>query len=314
VIEVLKAGLLTTVQDAGRFGWRACGMPVAGAMDRHAHAVANLLAGNAPGAAALEMTLLGATLRFDAAAYVAIGGADLRPELDGTAVRTWSAFPVTPGSVLACGSAAAGARAYLAVRGGIDVPPVMGSRSTYARAAVGGLAGRALRAGDRLPIGRAAERPSAPRRLAPAAVPSYASDISLRVILGPQDDRFTARGIATLLDATYVVTARNDRMGYQLEGPAIEHAHGPDIVSDALCPGAVQVPGDGRPIVMAVDAQTVGGYAKIATVVGPDLAWLAQARQGDRVRFAAVTIDEAVAAVRAERERFERLRAALGEA
>ena len=313
MIEVVKPGLLTTVQDAGRRGWRAFGMPVAGAMDRHAYAVANLLAGNPAGAAALEMTLVGAALRFEAAAYVAICGADLRPTLDARSVRTWSAFPVPAGAVLACGASASGARAYVAVHGGIDVPLVLGSRSTYVRAGVGGLAGRPLRAGDRVPIGAPrAPLPAAPRALAPALVPSYAPEVRLRVVLGPQDDRFTQRAIATFLGEPYAVTARNDRMGYPLEGPAIEHVAGPDIVSDAILPGAVQVPGSARPIVMAVDAHTVGGYAKIATVIGPDLARLAQARQGDSVRFTAIALDEAVAALREEHEEHERLAAALG--
>jgi antagonist of KipI len=313
VIEVLKPGLLTTVQDAGRFGWRAFGMPTAGAMDRHACAIANLLAGNEPGAAALEMTLVGASFRFHAPAYVALAGADLAPVLDGAPVATWSAFRVEAGDVLTCSPAKAGVRAYLAVHGGIDVPPVLGSRSTYLRAGVGGFAGRALRGGDRLPVGPATTAlPTATRRLTPSQVPTYPSEVTLRVMLGPQDDRFTARGVAALLEGEYTVTAKNDRMGYRLEGPRIEHAAGADIVSDALCPGAVQVPGEGQPIVMAVDAQTAGGYAKIAAVIGPDLSRLAQARQGDRVRFARVSEREAVAALQAERDGYAGLRAVVG--
>jgi antagonist of KipI len=311
VIAVVKPGLLTTVQDAGRPGLRAFGMPVAGAMDRHAFTVANLLAGNAGNAAALELTLFGGTFRFEAPAYVALAGADMRATLDGEPVRPWTAFHVRAGAALALGSAAAGVRAYVAVHGGVAVPPVLGSRSTYARAAVGGLEGRALRAGDRLPVGAGASPPSGPRSLSLVLVPKYPHDVTLRVLLGPQADRFTLRGIETLVASRYAVTARNDRMGYRLEGPAVEHLAGADIVSDALLPGAVQVPGNGMPVVIMADGQTVGGYAKVATVIGPDLAKLAQVRAGDAVRFVRCERGEAVEALRAERAAQVRLAAVL---
>lgn len=311
MIEVVAAGPLTTVQDLGRPGWRAFGMPVAGAADRQALVAANLLAGNPPGAAALELTLQGGAFVFAEPAYAALAGADLRATLDGAPVRAWSAFPVRAGARLALGAAVAGVRAYLAVRGGVDVPPVLGSRSTYARARVGGQEGRALRPGDRLPVGAASSAPAGPRALGPSAVPRYEGQLELRVLLGPQDDAFTARGCETLLGADFRVTDRSDRMGWRLDGPVIELAGGADIVSDALLPGAVQVPGDGRPIVMGVDAPTVGGYAKIATVIGPDLARLAQARPGAVVRFRRVAEAEAVEALRHEREAWARLAAAL---
>lgn len=313
MIEVVAAGPLTTVQDLGRPGWRAFGMPVAGAADRQALVAANLLAGNPADAAALELTLQGGAFRFEEPAYAALAGADLRASLDGAPVRAWSAFPLRAGATLALGAATAGTRAYLAVRGGVDVPPVLGSRSTYVRARVGGHEGRKLRAGDRLPIGRAPGAPPAgPRALGPSVVPRYHGPVELRVLLGPQDDSFTARGCETLLGADFRVTDRSDRMGWRLDGPAVEHAASADIVSDALLPGAVQVPGDGRPMVMGVDAPTVGGYAKIATVIGPDLARLAQARPGAVVRFRLVAEAEAVEALRREREAWARLAVALG--
>jgi biotin-dependent carboxylase-like uncharacterized protein len=312
VIEVLAPGLFTTVQDAGRPGWRAFGMPVAGAMDAHAHAVANLLAGNAPGAAALELTLSGGSYRFGVPAYAAVAGADLGATLDGVPVRPWSAFAVPAGATLGFGSAREGVRAYLAVRGGLDVPEVMGSRSTYARAAVGGLAGRALRRGDRLAACAAAGQPPPPRALARSLVPAYGGEIVLRAVPGPQQEAFTPAALERFFEAPWRVTDRNDRMGYRLDGPALAHVAGADIVSDPVLPGAVQVPADGLPIVLGVDAQTVGGYAKIATVIGPDLPRLAQARGGAALRFRRASEAEAVAA-RAEAHRaLELLAASLG--
>lgn len=305
MIAVLKPGLLTTVQDAGRPGYRASGLPVAGAMDRLALALANALAGNAPGAAAIEMTLLGGAFRFDDGGYAAVYGADMGATIDGEPLRPACAFPVPAGSTVAFGPARKGCRAYLAVAGGIAVPEVLGSRSTYVRAALGGLEGRALRAGDALPVGRAPASPGGPRALPAHLAPPGGGEARLRVLPGPQDDHFPPEGHATFFGSEYRVTNRNDRMGYQLDGPPIRHARGPDIVSDALCPGAVQVPGSGMPIVMMADAQTTGGYAKIGTVIGPDLRLLAQARLGDAVRFTTCSDAEAVEALREERRLVE---------
>jgi antagonist of KipI len=310
VISVVRPGLLSTIQDEGRPGHLAFGVPLAGAMDADAFALANLLAGNATGEAAIEMTLLGGAFRFEAGAYVGIAGADMQASLDGEPVPGGSAFPVPPGGVLAFSSALSGCRTYLAVRGGIDVPPFLGSRSTYTRGAVGGLHGRPLAAGDRIPVGEATSPPP-PRAVPARELPRYESGISLRVLLGPQDDRFAPEGLAAFLGSAYSVTNRNDRMGYRLEGPAIRHRGGPDIVSDALLPGAVQVPGSGMPIVMTADAHTVGGYAKIAAVIAADLPKLAQARRGDVVRFEACSQAEAVRALRRTRARLAAVAAEL---
>jgi antagonist of KipI len=279
-------------------------------MDAEAYALANLLAGNAPGAAAIEMTLLGGAFRFDDGAYVGIAGAEMRAALDGEPMPSGSAFPVPRGGVLAFSSALSGCRAYLAVRGGIEVPPFLGSRSTYSRGAVGGLHGRPLASGDRIPVGPASPPPP-PRAVLPRDLPRYEGEISLRVLLGPQDDHFAPEGLAAFLGSAYSVTNRNDRMGYRLEGPAIRHRGGPDIVSDALLPGAVQVPGSGMPIVMMADAQTVGGYAKIAAVIVADLPKLAQARRGDAVRFVRCSHAEAVRALRRTRDRLAAIAAEL---
>jgi len=309
VITVLRPGLLTTVQDAGRPGYRAFGLPVAGAMDRLSYALANVLAGNPPGTAALEMTLLGGTFRFERDAYAAVCGADMQAIVGGRPVEPGSGFPVAAGGELAFIGARAGVRAYLAVRGGIEVPLVLGSRSTYVRAGIGGLEGRALRTGDVLGVGRAREKDLSPRVLPSELVPKVGGEVSLRAIPGPQDELFTTVGRALFFGSEYRVTNRNDRMGYQLQGAAIPHVRGADIVSDALVPGAVQVPGSGTPIVMTADAQTTGGYPKIATVIGPDLWRLAQARVGDVVRFESCTVEEAVQALRLERRHIEHARA-----
>ncbi len=308
MITLVKAGLLATVQDVGRPGYRASGMPVSGPMDRLAHAAANLLAGNDPGAAAVELTFTGGTWRFEAPLLAALAGADMGAVLDGAPLASWGAFRAPAGSTLTLGHARAGVRAYLAVRGGIAVPPVLGSRSTYTRARVGGLQGRALVSGDRLPVGKGRGRAPTPRALATAGLPPCGGgEVRLRVILGPQADLFEEDGIAAFLETTWKVTPQNDRMGYRLTGPPIPLRGPTDILTDALVPGAVQVTGDGLPIAMMVDCQTTGGYAKIAVVIGPDLRLLAQARAGDPVRFVRCTQAEAVKVLKAERAALVRI-------
>jgi biotin-dependent carboxylase-like uncharacterized protein len=286
-------------------GYRAYGMPVSGVMDRYSYTMANILAGNGRGAAVVEMTLRGGRFNFPREAYVAICGADMQARLNGKKVRNWSGFYVPAGSELAFGFALAGCRAYLAISGGIVVPQVMGSRSTYLRAGIGGYQGRALQAGDVLEIARVEGLSFRPNDLAHSAVPTYGNSLRLRVILGPQDDLFTEGAVATFLNSVYTVSPRNDRMGYLLEGEHLIHKSGPDIVSDALCPGSIQVPGSGMPIVMMADCQTTGGYAKIATVIAPDLAMLAQAKAGDKVNFVACSDADALAARIAENELYQ---------
>jgi biotin-dependent carboxylase-like uncharacterized protein len=304
MITVLTPGLFTTVQDAGRWGYQAYGMPVAGAMDRFAYRMANILAGNQENAAVLEMTIKGDAFRFEKECLVAVCGADMQGSLSGAQIRNWSSFLVPAGSELAFDYAASGCRTYLAVHGGFNVPEVLGSCSTYTRAAVGGLEGRTLKAGDILKPGGEAQTPVRPQTLPAQFIPQYHSEIILRVLLGPQDDLFEPEGIATLFSGSYVISSEADRMGYRLEGTPVKHKSKPDIVSDALCQGAIQVPGHGMPIVMMADRQTTGGYAKIGTVIGPDLSLLAQAKPGDAVRFVQCTDEEAVGALKEERERY----------
>ena len=310
VARVLDGGMFTTVQDLGRVGCQRFGVPTSGAMDRSACLAANALAGNPPDAAVLELTLVGPRLEFTAPATIALTGADLGAHVDDERLGGWQSATVLPGQTLWFEGPEEGARAYLAVLGGIDVPPVLGSRSTYARSRLGGLEGRPLAAGDRLAIpGDAARMVAGTRRIAPSDRPAYGHAALIRIIRGPQDDRFTKAGVETFLSSAYTVTAGADRMGYRLEGPGIAHARGADIVSDGSPPGAVQVAGDGQPIVLMADRGTAGGYAKIATVITVDTWRLAQAAPGDTVRFEEVTLAQAHAALRAHQDWLERVAA-----
>jgi len=309
-VTVIEPGLLTTIQDKGRWGYQSLGMPVAGAMDRYALAVSNLLVGNPRDVAVLEMTLQGGVFRFDTDIAVAICGADMHAVLDGKKIPNWSCFFVPAGSVLSFGIAAEGCRSYLSIAGGSDVPLVQGSRSTFLKAGIGGFKGRALKKGDKLGFGPGVF--SIERVLPAQFIPRYGNDIILRVLSGPQDDLFERVGLETFFRETFTVTSEADRMGYRLEGPLIKHTGKADIVSDALCQGAIQIPGHGRPIVMMADRQTSGGYAKIGTVIGPDLCWLAQGKPGDRVRFIQVSVEQAEAALYSERATYDLIATALG--
>ncbi len=300
-IEVLDGGFLTTVQDLGRFGYQRYGVPTSGALDLFSLRAANRLVGNPDDAAGIEMTLAGPRLRFVAPATIALTGAEFGARVDDRPVARWQSTFVEPGATLSFSVPQDGLRAYLAIAGGIDVPRVLGSRSTYTRSKLGGWEGRALRAGDILAAG--GERPALPGgtlHLPLAGRPAYGHVHALRVVLGPQDDCFTPEGIRTFLSSAYTVTPQSDRMGYRFSGPTIQHARGADIVSDGTPFGAVQVAGDGVPIVLLADRGTAGGYAKIATVIGPDISRLAQASPGDTVTFKSVTLAEAYEAVREE--------------
>ena len=293
-LEVIDPGLLTTVQDRGRYGFQRYGVPVSGAMDVFALRIANLLVGNEEGDAGLEMTVLGPRIRFLSGVVIAITGGDLDPYLDDEPLPMWSATGVSKGSTLTFKGPRDGVRSYLAVAGGIDVPIVMESRATYLKAAFGGLEGRALRADDILRTMPVPTDTESTGRTLPQGfiVPTYGHQHEMRVVLGPQDNAFTADGIATFLGSEYAVSINSDRMGYRLEGPPIGHASGGDVVSDGTPLGAVQVPGDGSPIILLADRGTTGGYTKIATVISTDVDRLAQAMPGDTVRFKSVTIEE----------------------
>jgi len=294
---VADAGPLTTVQDLGRPGHLRVGIPESGPMDREAFVLANRLVGNADGAAGLECTLIGPRLEFTDERVVAVTGAGMPASLNGAEAPRWQGFRVKRGDVLKLGAAATGVRGYVAVSGGIDTPPALGSRATYLRGRLGGHHGRALRKGDRLPLGPPV--PARPGRIRGDRVPGYAGEVQIRVVLGPQDDRFTERGVAAFLDGPYEMTPQSDRMGARLRGPLVEHTRGHDIVSDGIPLGGIQVVGDGQPIVLLVDRQSTGGYTKIATVCSLDIGRVAQLKPGQRLRFRRVTVAEAHAALRA---------------
>jgi antagonist of KipI len=308
LIEVLDGGMLTTVQDLGRYGYQRYGVPVSGALDQFALRAGQRLVGNADEAAGLEITLIGPHLRFLSPTVMAITGANLDPRLDGRSVPMWQAVTVDEGTILAFGDVRDGVRAYLAVAGGLDVPPVLCSRSTYTRSKLGGIEGRPIKAGDRLPgvavpVIEGARSRRLPRRL----VPTYGHRHALRVILGPQDDAFSEEGLRAFLTSTYEVSEQSDRIGYRLKGPTIGHRASPDIISDGIPLGAVQVPADGQPIVLLADRGTTGGYTKIATVISTDLPRLAQAMPADQVTFSEVSLEDAHAALCEQEEYLDQI-------
>ena len=292
VFKVVTPGAYTTVQDAGRFGFQQMGVPVSGALDDFAFQVANFLVGNPRHCAALEITIMGPRLEVMAEVDIAVTGANMPISHNGVSVPGWSNLRVQPGDVIDIHQVENGCRAYLAVSGGFDVPTIMGSRSTYVGGRLGGFAGRPLAAADIL----AADGPVSMYRawqLPEKWIPEYPGEILVRAIPGPQD-QFFDQGLATLFSADYMVTAKADRMGYRLQGPAIDiRADMPSsIVSEPSMPGSIQIPADAQPIILFVE-QTVGGYAKIATVISVDLFRVAQATPGDTIRFESINLEDA---------------------
>lgn len=301
-LVVVSPGIGATIQDGGRPGWQRFGVPVSGALDRVGLAAANIVVGNPPTAAAIECLYTGITLSVDAAPVrIAVAGAGCSIEIASSSgakrsAATCESVTLNPGDHMTVRRGPGSIAAYLAASGGIDVPLALGSRSTYLRAALGGVCGRRLEPGDRLQIGASpADAVSAEHAL--PGIDLSARD-RVRVVLGPQDDRFTARAVETLRSATYTVTSASDRMGLRLDGPRLEHTDGADILSDGIPPGAIQVPGSGLPIIMLADRQTTGGYTKIATVVSADLPLLGRIGPGARLGFDIVDIDTAEGAAR----------------
>ena len=297
-IHVVRAGMLTTIQDRGRWGLQALGVPVAGPMDLCSHRLANALVGNDPAAATLEVTLVGPELEFDAEGVVAIAGAEFEIAVDGRSVPLNAAFLVAAGARLRFGRRLRGARAYLAVEGGIAVPPTLGSRATHVISAMGGLDGRPIRGGDVLPLTDSV-RTGWPRTNEPRTpiVPLPDRAARLRVLAGPQADLFSRDALDVLQSAPYTISSTSDRMGFRLDGPKLTHARGADIISDATPLGVLQVPASGQPILLMADRQTSGGYPKIATVISADMSVAGQLGPGDAITFAVCTPREALAAL-----------------
>lgn len=309
-IKIMSGGFMTTIQDMGRFGYQETGMSVSGVMDTRSTALANILVGNEESEAVLEITMMGPMIEFTESIIVALTGGDLGAKLDGSPMPRYQAVTVKAGQTLSFGAMAGGTRAYLAFAGGLDVPIVMGSKSTNLKSAIGGLDGRKLGAGDEIEF--TDPKTWIPnlnqRQLEP---PSYQEkEYTLRVLMGPQDDCFTEAGIQTFLQNPYTITNEYDRMGCRLEGALIEHKNGGDIITDGISFGAVQVPSHGNPIVMMADHQTTGGYTKIANVISVDLPVLAQCMPGYRIRFEAVDIETAQELYCAQKAEFQALKAA----
>ena len=324
-MKIVSAGPLTTVQDRGRTGCAAGGFQESGCCDKYAMELANLLAGNldnAGEAAVLECTLRGPSLIFDAPTIFALTGADMGAVLSDRPVPRFAPLYAEAGDLLTLGFAKDGLRGYFAVYGGIDVPPVMGSRSTNVKCRIGGYEGRALRDGDALAVAPGAVEPPAywewlqERRGGLPDFSAYGGWYAhatrpwrfvdgracplFRVVPGPQEDAFTPAGQNTFTRSLYTVTTDANRMACKLNGPAIETVNGSDILSDGIVEGSVQVSSNGQPIVMMADHQTTGGYAKIGTVISTDIPAMAQVRPGEQVSFCFVSPEEAIDLYRKE--------------
>jgi antagonist of KipI len=287
VIHVLQAGQFTTIQDLGRPGWQAQGVPVGGAVDSLALRLANLVVGNPEGAPALESSLSGPVLAFEQEAWVALAGAAVRGR------ESLRPLHVAAGEVLDLRELGDGARTYLAIAGGFEVPRVLGSAATHALSGLGGFAGRALRAGDRMAVRPDGRRPrtEGPRWWVPPWLGRETEGgETVRYLPGPQTDLFRPEALGAWTQSRYGVSGRWDRMALRLDGPALVRRDARELVSEGVTAGTVQVPPDGLPIVLLADRQTLGGYAKIATLITVDLPIVAQARPGDHLRFVPVTL------------------------
>lgn len=291
-IRFTNGGFLTTIQDAGRVGYQESGVTPAGAMDARSLKLANILAGNEPGEGALEITMMGPMFTFTSDNVIAVTGGNLGPKINGKDIPMYQAVRAKKGDAMSFSGMRSGIRAYVAFAGGLDVPVIMGSKSTHLKSKLGGYEGRRLETGDTVEFAAPrTELPNFDKRRIKAE--DFKNDVTLRVVMGPQDDCFTENGIAAFLGTEYTLTNEADRMGLRFEGQEIGHVNGGDIITDGIGFGAVQVPSHGRPIIMMADHQTTGGYTKIASVISVDLPKAAQLRPGSRVRFEKVSIGEA---------------------
>lgn len=308
MLKIVEGGLQTTVQDAGRFGWYHIGMPPAGAMDQFSFRVGNILVGNGDDAAALEITFAGPVMETTEEAVVAVTGADLSVYLNDTRVPQWVAHRVRQGDRIACGEVERGVRAYFCVSGGITIPSLLGSRSTYLLARFGGVEGRRLLAGDLLPVGPL--RPEAEaligRTVPSRFLPRLQREVGLRIIMGLCSYRLTEESVEEFLRAKWEVSTEADRVGYRLRGPEFRFkdreppfgagSDASNVVDVGYPVGSVQVPGGQEAILLMRDAVTGGGYATIGTAIQCDIDLLAQAPPGSKVRFRAIDIDDAMQA------------------
>lgn len=324
-MEVTNPGLHDTIQDLGRFGYQKFGVVVGGAMDPFSHRVANMLVGNEEKAATLEMTLIGPRLLFTKDQLVAICGGNFEPTIEGLPVPMWRPVFIQKGSELCFGAAKAGSRAYLAVAGGFDVPIVLGSRSTYVKAGLGGFDGRTLLKGDVLHVGPASvlsqviveklaiSMPfqATDWQVASKLLPKLSNHYEIRVIRGSQYELFDTDSHQKFWNEPFTVSSQSDRMGYRINGPTLQLKEPIEMISEAVTYGAIQVPADGNPIILAADRQTTGGYPKIGQLSSIDFTKLAQAKPGDRLSFKEVTIEESQRLVAKQEMHLKELRAAI---
>jgi biotin-dependent carboxylase-like uncharacterized protein len=323
MLRVLAPGLLTTVQDLGRFGWYHIGMPPSGAMDNFAYRVGNLLVGNPEEAAGLEITYVGPTLEVTRETVIAVTGGELTLSINDRPATLWQAHYVAPGDHIALGHISRGARAFLCIAGGIAVPSLLGSRSTYMLGRFGGLAGRKLQAGDQLPLGPVSPKSSAMigRLLDPSLLPAPTKELEVRIIMGMCSHRVKDESLADFLSSTWEVSTEADRIGYRLKGPTFQFKEGvqpfgagadPSNVVDLGYPvGSIQIPGGLEAILLLNDAVTGGGYTTIGTVIKVDLDRVAQLSPGSKVRFRSVSVEEALQARRVREARLTQARLAL---
>lgn len=310
MIHVVKPGLLSTVQDLGRYGYQKYGVIVSGSMDPIAHRISNWLVGNDENEAVIEMTLTGPVLEFQETSLISICGGDLSPSIDGQPVPLWRSVLVKEGSTLKFGGCKSGARSYLALAGGVDAPSVMNSRSTYLRAGIGGYGGRSLKEGDLLHSGEVLDdSQEIIEYLTPYLEDAHFTEIdwsissefisihrsqkAIRVMEGPEFPLFTEDSRQAFFEKPFKVSPQSDRMGYRLEGTTLELEQDTDMISEAVSFGTIQVPSDGNPIILLADRQTTGGYPRIGQIASVDLPLIAQTKPGEELSFTVITHEEA---------------------
>ncbi|WP_242927676.1 biotin-dependent carboxyltransferase family protein [Pontibacter vulgaris] len=306
-LEILKPGLLSTIQDLGRYGYQKDGIIVSGAMDVVAHRIANILVGSPEDAATIEATLIGPTLRFTTPALIAITGGNLSPEINGEAMGMWRPVYAAAGSILSFQKPVTGCRTYVAVAGGFAIPEVLKSQSTYLRAGLGGYQGRALQTGDLIPLNEPADTIPEELKLqqnhtsftqttwalAPQLYYTSEEQPTIRAVHGPEYDLFSETSKTDIWEKEFQVTMQSDRMGYRLSGATLALSEPAELISSAVTFGTIQVPAEGNPIILMADHQTTGGYPRIAQVITADLPKLAQVQPGKIIRFQEVTLEQA---------------------
>lgn len=295
IFQVEKPGLLTTVQDVGRYGYQQYGIVVSGAMDNFAHRLGNLLVGNDPASATIEVTMMGPKLQVLEDTIIAITGANLSARIDNKLIKPWETIVVKKEQILTFEKIEQGVRAYIAVAGGIECEQVLGSKSTYLKAKIGGVAGRELQKGDVLycgPMNDTSKQLSG-RIVSQQLLSNYHNTNPFRVIIGPDEQSFSEVGLETFFSETFEITREFDRMGCRLSGPKVAHKDKTDIISDAITFGTIQVPASGQPIILLADRQTVGGYKRIGTIITVDLPRFVQQMPGTKISFEKISIEEA---------------------